>query len=284
MTLLADLGNTQAKRSKSARKLIDYILRDPSAVLPMSIATLAGKVRVSEPTVNRFCTGLGTKGFPDFKLKLAGEIARSQPSITRDIEANDSSSHIIAKIFESTRASLTATQNDLDSDEVERVVEKMEDARSIVLCGLGASSSVALDAQHKLLRFDIPVIAHTDMINQRMTAASLCSEDCLICISYTGKTLAMIEVAELGKNAGASVIGITSPSSPLADQCDLVLGIKASEDTELYTPMTSRIAQLVLIDVLSTRLAIRQGPGFSTQLQRVKQSLVNTRSANKNCK
>ena len=86
MTLLTELRDSQAKRSKSARKLIDYILRDPAAVLSMSIATLAGEVGVSEPTVNRFCTGLGLKGFPDFKLTLAGEIARNRPNITRDIE------------------------------------------------------------------------------------------------------------------------------------------------------------------------------------------------------
>jgi len=277
MTLLTELRDSRAKRSKSAHKLTDYVLRNPDAVVSMSIATLAREVGVSEPTVNRFCTGLGLKGFPDLKLTLAGEIARNRPSITRDIEPDDSTSHIVSKIFESTRASLNATQNAIDIATIERAAEAMQGARSIVLCGLGASSSVALDAQHKLLRFNIPVIAHTDMINQRITAACLSAQDCLICISYTGKTIAMIDVAKLGKQAGAQVIGITAPSSALAKQCDLVLGVSSSEDTELYTPMTSRIAQLVLIDVLATRLAINQGDKFSQHLQRVKQSLVSTR-------
>jgi len=244
----------------------------------MPIATLAGKVSVSEPTVNRFCTGLGLKGFPDFKLKLAGELARNQPSITRNVEADDSTSHVIAKIFESTQASLAVTKNRIDTASVERAVEIMAQARSIVLCGLGASSSVALDAQHKLLRFEAPVIAHTDMINQRMTAATLSPDDCLICISYTGRTTAMVEVAQLGADTGATVIGITTADSPLAEECDLVLGVEGSEDTELYTPMTSRIAQLVLIDVLATSLALRKGPEFSNHLRALKQSLVNTRS------
>jgi len=278
VTLLTELRDSRVKRSKSARKLIDYILIDPTAVVSMSIATLAGKVGVSEPTVNRFCTGLGLRGYPDFKLTLAGDIARSRPSVTRDVKADDSTSHIVAKIFESTQASLSATQNEIDIATIERAAEVMQSARSIVLCGLGASSSVALDAQHKLLRYNIPVIAHTDMINQRITAASLSTQDCLICISYTGKTIAMVEVAKLGKQAGATVIGITAPASALAKQCDLVLGVSSDENTELYTPMTSRIAQLVLIDVLATRMAINQGDKFSHSLQRVKQSLIKTRS------
>lgn len=277
MSLLAELGDSGARRSKSARKLAHYILADPQAVVGMSIATLAVGVGVSEPTVNRFCTGLGLKGFPDFKLKLAAELARQQPSMTRDIEAGDSSSHVIAKIFESTHASLDAVKRQLDDRLVEQAVDILDCARSIVLCGLGASASVALDAQHKLLRFGTPVTAHTDVINQRMTTASLLPDDCLVCISYTGRTRAMEEIAALGKGSGASVIGISAPDSPLALQCDLVLPVDSGEDTELYTPMTSRIAQLVLIDVLTTRLAIKKGPAFSEHLRRVKQTLASTR-------
>ncbi len=277
MTLLTELRDNQTKRSKSARKLIDYILQNPEAVLSMPIATLAGAVGVSEPTVNRFCTALGLKGFPDFKITLAGELARNQPYITRDIEPADPTSHIVTKIFESTRASLADTQDHIDIAAIEAAATAMQGARSIVLCGLGASASVALDAQHKLLRFDIPVIAHTDLINQRMTAAGLCEQDCLICVSYTGRTIAMVEVAKLGRATGASIIGITTPSSPLAMQCDLILGVSCIENTDQYTPMTSRIAQLVLIDVLTTRLALNQGAEFSQHLQRVKESLVSTR-------
>ena len=279
MTLLANLGDSGAKRSKSAQKIAAYVLSDPEAILGMSIATLAGQVGVSEPTVNRFCTGLGLKGFPDFKLNLAAALARRQPSVAQDIEADDSSSHVIAKIFESTRASLSKVQQNLDHQLVEAAVELLDQARSIVLCGLGASASVALDAQHKLLRFGTPVTAHTDVINQRMTAASLRPEDCLICISYTGRTVAMEEVAKLARDSGPSVIGITAPGSPLARQCDLVLPVESGEDTELYTPMTSRIAQLVLIDVLTTCLALRKGPEFSKQFRQVKRAVASTRHA-----
>ena len=116
MTLLADLRDSGAKRSKSAQKLANYVLSEPAVILGMSTATLAGKVGVSEPTVNRFCTGLGLKGFPDFKLTLAAELARQQPNMTQDIAADDSSSRVIAKVFESTRASLSKVEQELDDE------------------------------------------------------------------------------------------------------------------------------------------------------------------------
>jgi RpiR family carbohydrate utilization transcriptional regulator len=282
MSLLADLGDSGVKRSKSAQKLAHYVLRQPDAVVSMSIATLAGEVGVSEPTVNRFCTGLGLKGFPDFKLTLAAELARRQPGMTQDIEADDSSAHVIAKVFGSTRASLSRVEAGLDGELIEAAVGMLDRARSIILCGLGASASVAQDAQHKLLRFATPVIAHTDIINQRQATVGLNEGDCMVCISYTGRTHAIVDVADLARAQGIPLLGITALSSPLANRCDLVLPVESGEDTELYTPMTSRIAQLVLIDVLTTRLALRQGPAFSDQLRAVKDAVAGTRSPARN--
>jgi RpiR family transcriptional regulator, carbohydrate utilization regulator len=277
MSLLAQLRDTSAKRSKSANKLTAYILEDPQAVLSMPIATLAAAVGVSEPTVNRYCTGLGLKGFPDFKLTLAAELGRVRAHITRNVEPGDSTGEVCSKIFEATQAAIASIAEQLDIPAVDEVTSRLADARSIVLCGLGASASVALDAQHKLLRFDIPVAAHTDIINQRVVASTLSANDCMLCISYSGRTIAMIELAELARSSGASVIGLTAAHSPLADACDLVLTVNSHENTDIYTPMTSRIGQLVLIDVIATQLALRRGPDFNKQLGKVKNNLAATR-------
>ncbi len=278
MNLLAELRNPDTRRSKSAHKLAARVVENPEAIISMSTASLAALAEVSEPTVNRFCTGLGLKGFPDFKLALAAELARSQPRIAQAIESGDSSGAIISKIFETTHASLTEVQQQLDPADIENTVALLDGARSICLAGLGASASVALDAQHKLLRFPTPVIAHTDIINQRVMVTGLGPEDCLVCISYTGRTRAMVDLARLGREQEARVIGITTPGSPLARHCEQVLGVQCTEDTELYTPMTSRLAQLVIVDILATSLALRKGDEFSSHLQQVKRNLNDTRN------
>ncbi len=278
MSLLADLADPTAKRSKSAHKLAACVIAEPERVVSMSTAALAALAGVSEPTVNRFCTGLGYKGFPDFKLALAGELARHQPRIAENIEADDSIARVVTKVFEGTQASLADTQRQLDLGALHEAVTALGTARAIVLCGLGASASVALDAQHKLMRFPVPVLAHSDIINQRVAATGLGPRDCLVCISYTGRTRAIVELAELGRSAGAQVIGITAPGSPLAAACEIVLGVEAGEDTDQYTPMTSRIAQLVLVDILATCLALRQGDDFAGHLRKLKRNLGATRS------
>jgi RpiR family carbohydrate utilization transcriptional regulator len=277
MPILAQLGNSSTRRSKSAEKLAAFVLADPAAVLGMSAAAVAARVGVSEPTVGRFCKSMGLQGFPDFKLKLSAELARQRPRVAQNIEAEDSGSEVIAKIFDGNRASLDAAQASLDERVLEKAAAVLDQARSIVLFGLGASAPVAQDAEHKLLRFNTPVTAVTDAINQRMISASLGQGDCVICISYTGRTLLLEEAARLARNSGATLIGITTPHSPVARQCSLVLGVESGEDTELYTPMGSRLAQLVVIDVLITLLALRKGPAFTLQLTRIKKALASTR-------
>ena len=57
--------------NKSERKVVEAILSDPESATGSSIASLAKRANVSEPSVNRFCKRFNTAGFPDFKLKLA---------------------------------------------------------------------------------------------------------------------------------------------------------------------------------------------------------------------
>ena len=49
------------------------------------------------------------------------------------------------------------------------------------------------------------------------------------------------------------------------------------EDTEIYTPLSSRIAHLVLIDVLAVGVAKTRGPKLAEQLKAVKKSLTTLR-------
>lgn len=277
MDLIAQLRDTRVRRSKAAQRIAAVVLDEPGVIVGMSIAALAGLAGVSEPSVNRFCTGLGLKGFPDFKVKLAAELARREPGLARDIHLDDNVHQITDKIFDATISTLQATRQLLDDVELERAVDMLNAAASIVLCGQGASASVAADAQHKLMIFGSPVSAHADPILQRIAVDSLDAGDCLVCISYTGRTTSMIELAGMAQSHSVPVLGITTPGSALAERCDLVLPVAHTEDTDTYLPMSSRIAQLAVIDVLATALAVRRGPDFSKRLTALKKNVIATR-------
>ncbi|GAB3033363.1 MurR/RpiR family transcriptional regulator [Bowmanella dokdonensis] len=277
MNILEKISQSQSAFSKSERKVAEVILANPQTAIHSSIATLAKMSNVSEPTVNRFCRRLDTKGFPDFKLHLAQSLANGTPYVNRHVEESDGPEEYTKKIFESTMASLEVARQSLDINVINRVVDLLTQAQKISFFGLGASASVAHDALNKFFRFNVPVIYFDDILMQRMSCMNSSEEDVVVLISHTGRTKSLVEIAQIARGNDATVIGITSKDSPLARECSLVVSLDVPEDTDMYMPMASRIAQLTLIDVLATGFTLRRGTKFRENLKRVKDTLRESR-------
>lgn len=275
--LLEDIQSRLDSLNKSERKVAEAILRDPSAATRYSIAALARAADVSEPTVNRFCRGFSATGFPDFKIRLAQSIATGTPYIGQNIEPDDTVTEFADKIMLSTIASLDKARQALDPKALATAIDYLIQAKQINFFGMGGSASVALDAQHKFFRFNIPVMSYDDALMQRMVAAGSNVGDVIVLISYTGRTRETVEIAQLARANGATVIGITNPDSPLAEICTVVLGVTAPEDTEVYMPMSSRIIHLTVIDILATGVTLKRGADFLGHLKKIKESLKPTR-------
>ena len=263
--------------SKSERKVAEVILASPNIAIHSSIATLARMADVSEPTVNRFCRRLDTKGFPDFKLHLAQSLANGTPYVNRNVDESDSVSAYTSKIFESAMASLDQVKNTLDIAAINRAVDLLTQAKKISFFGLGASAAVAHDAMNKFFRFNIPVVYFDDIVMQRMSCMNSSEGDVVVLISHTGRTKNLVELAQLARENDATVIAITSFNTPLAHEATLALLLDVPEDTDVYMPMVSRIAQLTLIDVLATGFTLRRGAKFRDNLKRVKEALKESR-------
>jgi RpiR family carbohydrate utilization transcriptional regulator len=263
--------------SKSERKVAEVIIASPEVAIHSSIATLAKMAEVSEPTVNRFCRHLDTKGFPDFKLLLAQSLVVGTPYVNRNVNQDDGPEAYNAKIFESTIACLDSAKNMLDAAAIKRAVDVLTDANKIAFFGLGASSAVAHDALNKFIRFNIPVSCFDDIVMQKMSCINSRKGDVIVLISHTGRTKALVEVAQLARENNAFVIALTPNHSPLAGKSNLVLSASVPEDTDIYMPMASRIVQMVIIDVLATGFTLRRGPEFIDHLKRIKTGIKDSR-------
>ncbi len=277
ISLLQLMASDRVKLSKSDLKLSELVRADPSAVIHKSIASLAREAEVSEPTVNRFCHKLGCDGYPDFKLRLAQEISSNGRLFGENLKRDDDTSKVISKILNAIQSSMQTLGSSIAPDELKAAADTIANCKSINFFGMGASSSVALDAQHKFFRFGIPVSAHTDYINQRMMCSMLTKEDVAVFISYTGRTDAMIVNAKHAQECGATIIGITAQDSVLASHCDYVLNAITAEDTDLFTPMTSRIVHLAVIDMLATSVALKLGGSVEENIKAIKKNLAATR-------
>ena len=267
--------------NKSERKVAEAILSDPESATGSSIASLAKRANVSEPSVNRFCKRFNTAGFPDFKLKLAKSLVSGVRFVNRNVDPNDAVESYTPKIFDSTINDLALIRDSIDHSVVNAVVDQLIQAKRVYFFGLGTSGSVARDAENKFFRFNLPVSFHDDVLMMRMLASTGSAGDVFFVISHTGRTKEIIDIAEIASNNGAIVIALTSSSSPLTAVSSIALEVDVPENTDEYMAMTSRIVHLVVLDVLATGFTLRRGPDFLPHLEKIKNSLKPTRYQSK---
>lgn len=270
---------------RQERRLAEFILTAPSEIVHMGIKDLAEQCEVSAATVTRFCKNFQCKGYPDFKLKLAAEIAHaemaSRTGNTRyqDIVAGNPLAGIVEAIESNHLTSIRDTTELLDLGQLERAVDALCRAKRIDLYGVATSSIVAQDFYQKLIRIGKNCTAFADSHMQITSASTLTSSDVAVAVSYSGETPETVDALTCAKDAGAFTISITSyRSSAISALADITLYSSSLEEGMRRGDMASRIAQLHIIDILFMGMASRD---FSTYVPRLEQSYLNVQNYRK---
>jgi RpiR family transcriptional regulator, carbohydrate utilization regulator len=271
------LMSARERLPAAERRVADLVLERPHELLQLSLAAVASQAQVSEPTVIRCCRSLGCHGFADFKMRMAQSLASGQLFMHSDVGPNDSVAEVAAKVFGKAARTLLQVRSQLDPARLETAISLLCGARRVECYGLGSSGIVAADAQHKLFRLGFPSVAYSDAHVHGMAATMLRPGDVVMAFSASGRTVDLISSVDLARESGADVIGITALGAPLAARCTVALELLVDEDTDIYTPMTTRLAQLTVVDTLVVGVALRQGPELLTRLQRAKDSLRSKR-------
>jgi RpiR family transcriptional regulator, carbohydrate utilization regulator len=271
--ILQTTSSLLAELKPSENKVANYVLKHYEAVLNQSIASVAAKSKVSEPTVIRYCRSIGCKGFQDFKIQLASSLAKGTPYIHESIEESDDVKLMAEKICNYSANSLRIVNENLNIKLVEKAIDLLEKAKRIEIYGSGTSGIVALDAQHKFFHTGANAMAYRDTHMQMMSASTLGPGDMALLFSYTGRSKNIVDAARLAKKQGAIAIGVTRKNSPLQKLCNPAILIPKIEDTSIFSPMVSRICQLIIVDILATGVAQRRGKRFKQNIKEIKKSI-----------
>ena len=267
------------------QRVARLLLTDPRAFATSPVSDLADRAHVSKPTVVRFCRSVGYDGLADFKLKLAGTVNEGVPFVHRSVDEDDKPGELIVKVVDNAVAALLKYRNNAAGHAFEQAIAALTKAgqlhRRIEFYGVGNSGIVAQDAQHKFFRLGVNTIACSDGHVQVMSATMLGAGDCAVVISNSGRSRDLIDAADIARRKGATVIVITASGSPLAQLAQshnqLLLAADHPEDYDRYSPMVSRLLHLLIIDILTTGVALRLGPAMRPLLQEIKRNLRNKR-------
>lgn len=246
------------------QRVAEAVLADPAGVSESSITAVARRCQTSETTVLRFCRAIGLNGYPELRIALARAAQweetdhNSGAPITGQISASDSLSDIVAKITHADARAIEETGSAVDLVALSRAIDAVCSAGRIDIYGIGASALVGADLHQKLHRIGMVSFAWSDPHLALTAAAVLGPGDVSVAISHTGTTIDTVDAQRVALARGATTVAITNfEGSPLATESEVVLLTAARETTFRSGAMSSRIAQLALIDCLFAGVAQR---------------------------
>ncbi len=271
--MLARIKAARDTLRKSEQKVADVVIADPEESVQSSIQAIATRAAVSEPTVIRFCRALDCVGFQQFKIKLAQDLARRGTFFYQDVTANDSSKELANKLLDGAIASLVQIRNQINETALDEAIQMYENCKRVELYGSGGSAVVAEDAQLKFFRLGKPAIAYSDPHIQAAAAALLDKDALVIAISHSGRSSDILKTVDIAREAQARVIAVTATRSPLAQRADVALTVDVNEDSDIFSPVKSRLGQMVVLDVLAVGVAVRGGEHMVEQLAKARRAI-----------
>jgi len=260
--------------SRAEQRVARWVLEHPKQAAESKLAGVAMACNTSEPTVIRFCRHIGLNGFRQFTIRLTEALSRPTVYVHRNVSENDSAADAVTKVMDASIRALIDVRARAASMPFERTVEVMRAARQLIFIGLGASGTVARDACHKFFRLGIPCADATDAPTILQLAAVADERDVILLTSRGGTSVELTRAARLATERGATVVVFTDPASVLAAEAGILFPCHVTDDANLYTPMSSRLAQLALFDALQVLLAIALGEEAIDKLRRSKDVLA----------
>jgi DNA-binding MurR/RpiR family transcriptional regulator len=261
--------NRLASLSPAERKLARVLLASYPIAGLESVARFAERARVSPPTVTRFITKLGFKGYPEFQEVLRHEVqARLSSPLERyrDETPDQGADTLLMGALDASRRNLQATIEQLSHHDFEEAVTLMSDVRRRVLVlGGRVSSQLAryLAGQLHLLRPGIGLV-DVDRGAPAQQLIDLRKGDTLVVFDYRRYQADTIESARVASMQGCNVILFTdpwlSPASAFARQV-LVTSV------ELVGPFDSLVGATAVVEAMVAAVLDRLGPRAQSRMQ-----------------
>ncbi|CAM2844075.1 MurR/RpiR family transcriptional regulator [Paenibacillus sediminis] len=250
------ISSIYSSLTKAEKKVADAVQSNPEEAVLATVTDLAERAGVGETSVIRFCRALGFRGYHEFKLSVAQDLVNMPTYITGEIEESDDISAIARKITMNNETILKSTHDLLNPDNLQRAVDTILSANKIYIYGVGSSGITALDVHYRFMRLGLNVEIQRDAHIIAMSAALAKRGDVVFGISTSGSTKDLVDPIKQAKENGATIICLTSHAkSPITNYADNVLLIPSKESPFQGGSLSTKIAQIHLLDILSTLIA-----------------------------
>ena len=237
--------------SKGQKQIARFILEHYDKAAFMTASRLGVTVGVSESTVVRFATELGSDGYPHLQRALQEMIRNKLTSVQRMEVAGDrmGGRDVLQTVLHADTDMIRVTLDEIDRDAFQGAVDALMGAKRIYILGVRSSSALAsfLGFYFNLL-FENVTLVHTNSVSEIFEQVLRVGPgDVLFGISFPRYSKRTLSAMKYARDRGARVIALTdSQLSPLARVADHVLLARS----DMASFVDSLVAPLSVINAL----------------------------------
>lgn len=273
--IVSRIERVEPELSPAERRVAEIVRQDFQAATRLTIAELAKRAGVSQPTVTRFCRSVGSASFGEFKIQLATTMTVAAAYLKSDRVFSDDIGQLAQTVMMYAANAVREGLDQLDTAALRAAIDALAGSRRIDIYGQGGgSAAIAEDAKLRLFRLGIPVAAFVDGHQQRMSAATLQPGDTVFAISNSGRSKPVIDAVEIARSFGATTVALTRPGTPLAAKAEIVIAVTIPESDDILRPTPSRYAHMAIVDTIATGVAARLGTRGRDSLRRVRYAIT----------
>jgi DNA-binding MurR/RpiR family transcriptional regulator len=215
--------------SKSFSKLADFLLDSYVEAAFMTASELAHTLNLDAATVVRFSQFLGYSGFPDLQREIRSRVKGDLLIRPVEAEVADSVPGIVSSAMEDLSVALEQTRISLDTEAMERLVERIGQVRRVVVLPEGPAQPTAYSLVHYLEEGGFPIyIARAGVTDLARTINTATSQDLLLAMEVAGLSPYIAGALHVAQSRGiptAAIVGAASLAS--ARSADIVLAAQA---------------------------------------------------------
>lgn len=254
---------------ETEKKIGNFIIHHPKEIVDMTVGELAKECQVSEASVSRFCKKIDMKGFHHLKISIAKEmVSQSEDDELSNHISVDDLEQSLKNILANKVAELTQTVSMMNSENLQDILKRINNAQNVLFAAVGNTVPVAMDGAYKLNQIGISAVSTPVWESQLAYSYNLSPDDVVIAISNSGESTGVINILEAAKQKKATTISITnSEKSTIAKISDYHITTATREKLFLDEYRFSRVSATMVIEVLYLFLTSMRKEAYDSIIQ-----------------
>jgi DNA-binding MurR/RpiR family transcriptional regulator len=204
----------RSNMSKSFSKLADFLLDSYVEAAFMTASELAHALNLDAATVVRFSQHLGYDGFPKLQREIRQRVKDDLLIRPKQAEVEESIAGIASNAMEEVSVSLEQTQIALDTEVMGALVEKIGQARRIVILAEGPAQPSAYSLVLFMEQGGFPVyIARSGISDLARTVNTATTHDLLLAMEIAGQAPYIARALEAAQMKGIPTSALVGSAS-----------------------------------------------------------------------